>query len=243
MCTISFIPLSNTSYLMGSNRDELKTRARAQPPEIHQPGNWVAPIDTKAGGTWFGTNSLGISYTVINNYQASNPLLDHNEQAKSRGLLIPELVQCRTLVEASQFFRSVNYQLYNPFEIIAVRPKPLSVMRWSWDGEHFSEHKEEAKPQIWVSAGFDRQRILEIREEVFLEMLKERVRGYTIMDLVDYHSSQKPRRGAESVAMYQEKVQTVSATLVHVDDRGVRGLYHDGYPEKEGKWSGFELPF
>lgn len=239
MCTVSFIPISENQYLIGSNRDELKTRAQAIPPKIQGDGSWIAPIDTEANGTWFGVNQYGITLTLINNYQATNPLLDHRKDAKSRGLIIPELMPFSNEKAVSDWFEQMDETNFNPFDVIAVFPSPMTVIRWSWDGKSFQKIIEKPESQIWVSAGFDLQKITEFRKQVFTNKILNSEEK-PLKTLQNFHSSQHPEPGKFSVAMFQDEVQTVSSTLVQVGNKKIEGLYFDGHPLKNGDWQSFK---
>ena len=240
MCTVSFIPLSDSSYLLGSNRDELKKRSAAKPPFIQENGNWLAPIDTEAGGTWIGTNKHGLTCSLINNYQGKNPLLVDRPGALSRGLLIPKIMHFKSTREIATIWDSIDLKLYNPFELIAASLHPLKVERWSWDGINFHHIEEPTEPAIWVSTGLDPQKVYRYRKEIFDNWLENHPNP-DAGALRAFHSAHDPEYPAWSVAMMREIVQSVSATVTQVALDEIFMDYHDGFPLKSGNWERFVL--
>lgn len=76
MCTITWLTRDN-GYELFFNRDELRSRQRAAPPQLHQDSKirYLAPIDSDAGGTWISANQFGLSLCLLNNYGAAAPQL------------------------------------------------------------------------------------------------------------------------------------------------------------------------
>lgn len=235
MCTVSFIPCTDSEYLFGSNRDELKSRSKADFPDWRNEKSWFGPLDSKAGGTWFGINRHGTAASLINNYQGKNPLLVDNKNAKSRGLIIPAVLQLSSKSAVSDYITSLTIQDFNPFELIMVFQDPMSLVRWSWNGKQVSIHNEPLVPQIWISSGKSLDIVTQNRLAVFVDWC-QKYSEPTLIDLREFHCSQYPERGALSVAMHQEIVQTVSTTLAHVKKNRITMDYCDGYPVQNAFW-------
>lgn len=243
MCTITYIPLSETHYLLATNRDERKDRPSARPPGIRQCGGRQAlyPVDRQAGGTWISANDAGISMTVANNYQRINPRLQaENTAARSRGLIIPELLTCETLQQVKVRMERLPMQEFNPFTLYAAGVHPMTFCFWDWDGEQTTFSQPDPVASIWVSSGFDFEGAREQRRQVFETFIRENPKpgAKTLRRLL---CSQDPQPGAYSIAMMQELVQTVSSTIVEYDSGSIRMDYHDGYPRLDGRWQRFGL--
>jgi len=71
MCTASWASGGGGQRLL-FNRDERRTRAKAEPPERREIGgtSCLCPRDGEAGGTWLLVNEWGLCLAVMNNYAA-----------------------------------------------------------------------------------------------------------------------------------------------------------------------------
>ena len=71
MCTVTWI-LDGDSYSLYFNRDELRTRQPALPPQRHQERGvrFLSPTDGDAGGTWIAVNEYGLSLGLLNDYSS-----------------------------------------------------------------------------------------------------------------------------------------------------------------------------
>src|SRR5215469_14296815 len=107
MCTLSVITRDN-GYLVGMNRDERIARSAGLAPEVHESGgmNAIYPSDGD-GGTWIGANEYGIALALLKwndvPSQATNA-----KKTRSRGLLIPVLVDFSTLLAVQAALANVN---------------------------------------------------------------------------------------------------------------------------------------
>lgn len=241
MCTVSYIPLSDQHYILGSNRDEMKTRPKARKPEVKDGGLWIAPTDTSAGGTWIGVNKHGLGFTIINNYQAVPPEESLKKKAKSRGLIIPSLADSENLQSVTGKMQALNPSDYNPFELIAVQHSPSKIIRWNWDGYKFEKIIEQVKPQIFISAGRDIEEITEYRQRIFDEFLSK-TKSPKLRDVQQFHEHQHPDSGKLSVAMMQDLVQSVSGCVAEITNKSATITYCEGRPSPEKPWLSFRLP-
>src|SRR5215470_2366098 len=97
MCTVSWIAEEN-GYQLFSNRDERHTRKPALPPAVREQRGirFVTPIDGDHGGSWIGVNQFGLSLCLLNRYQNEAVSSDGVFDYTSRGLLLLELIDCRS---------------------------------------------------------------------------------------------------------------------------------------------------
>ena len=242
MCTVTFFPKNDNSWLLSTNRDEMKSRPKALPPSVFQAGNlhYLAPVDAKAGGTWVGMNSSGLCLTLINNYQGENPMLNHRDEAVSRGLIIPELMEFTRMDDVHAAMRKLRVAAYNPFKLIGIQSGPLEIREWSWDGHNFLSDTLPVQPHIWVSTGKDYDGVFRNRKAVFDTFLKNHPQPGT-EEVRKLHASRYPEPGAYSIAMELDLVSTVSNTMA-ISDKGSQSmLYHDGIPRESGIWVAAEL--
>ncbi len=100
MCTVSWI-VEDRSYRLYFNRDEQKSRPRAEAPRVKATGatKGIYPYDGQGGGSWIAVNQKGVTAFLLNNYSAT---IDDNKSAefRSRGE-IPILLASKTDFEES----------------------------------------------------------------------------------------------------------------------------------------------
>ena len=104
MCTVSFVPVKN-GFVFTFNRDEKPERHTThfitQQKLAHKEIYFAK--DSKAGGTWFVTDSLGNVAMLFNGAYKK-----HEKQAaytKSRGIILLELAAAQNML---QYFKEEN---------------------------------------------------------------------------------------------------------------------------------------
>ena len=93
MCTVTYIPLENSDFILTSSRDIPFSREKAEHPKkaIENGVELYYPKDGKAGGTWIGTSSKNRLICLLNGgfeYHTSRA-----NYTKSRGLIVKELLK------------------------------------------------------------------------------------------------------------------------------------------------------
>jgi uncharacterized protein with NRDE domain len=93
MCLLAlfFRAVNDAPLIVGANREEFYDRAGEAPQILDGPIRAVGGRDPRAGGTWFGVNARGVVVAVTN-----RPLPAPPAQARSRGLLVRDLLGCAT---------------------------------------------------------------------------------------------------------------------------------------------------
>src|SRR5262249_44773985 len=68
MCTLTVLPLEGDRTRLAFNRDELRTRPEALPPQWthHGSRSAVHPIDPVSNGTWIAANDAGLALALLN---------------------------------------------------------------------------------------------------------------------------------------------------------------------------------
>lgn len=245
MCTISFVPTGSDRWLLGMNRDERKNRARAHPPSVRQTANgtrYLCPIDPEAGGTWIGINSHGLALLLINNYQAVNPEAAHRKDLQSRGLVIPDLMHHTGLAPALESLKQIDPARYNPFTLFLFSLPEQRIMSFSWDGQQETTSPLHVEPFVKISSGFDPDAAYRIRNEEFLRRYHQ-ASTIDIEWMKQLHQSTRPEPSALSIAMWQDHVMSVSATVLQLSSTEGRMDYCDGWPGNTTTWSDYRLAF
>ncbi len=230
MCTLTWLFNAETEgYSLFFNRDELKTRKRALPPQPMQTDcgvNYLAPTDTDAGGTWLAVNQFGLTICLLNNYVAKEPKTDN---LKSRGEIVRALAGCETTAAAEQILTSMDLSNYRGFDVVIIQHIAIQL---SWDSEVLSR----LIPEIPVtSSSYHSESVCHTRRDYF-ESLENKD---DINVLQQFHSCHinddlSPMNGkpeyADSVCMHREYAKTVSQCLVQVSLDQVSIAYSDGAP-------------
>lgn len=97
MCLLAILSRTaeDAPLVVAANREEEYDRGGTPPQVVPGPVRFVAGLDPKAGGTWFGVNEAGLVVAVVNrpDRAASSP-------QRSRGLLARDVLLCRSASEA-----------------------------------------------------------------------------------------------------------------------------------------------
>lgn len=97
--------------MVAANRDEFFDRPSEGPALRPTPsGPIVAPLDVRAGGTWFGVNEQGVFAALTN-----RPCTDADPSRKSRGHVVTDALGGVTAKEAAERLAAIEPGLHNPF--------------------------------------------------------------------------------------------------------------------------------
>ena len=218
MCTLSWAP-DHSGYTLCFNRDERLTRARAFPPAVRTSRGvrYIAPLDGDFGGTWIGVNQFGLSLALLNRY--GDLVGSPPTEPLSRGLLIPELIDCVSRTELQSRSQVLGFERYSPFTLVGVEPgQPVTLLAWDGTASTFAEERR-AGVAITSSAvdqpGADRAR------RAALEVLLVPGAVPNAPALTALHASHLPERGALSVCMHRNDAETQSFSRVQVTRSGI----------------------
>jgi hypothetical protein len=240
MCTISFIPNKN-GYLLAMNRDELKSRASAIPPSLHQ-SNSISLLypQEPSGGTWIAVNSRGILLALMNANTPEGSTLP--AKSVSRGEIIPALLCKYTGVEMDQALRVLPLTGMHPFRLFGIFALTHEIEQWAWDGRRLTSRKHDWVRNHWFSssrsdsrAASERVRVCEMSWHEDIPDTRDWIRSL--------HSSHIPEAGPFSICVHREDAATVSYTEVDCGATEVRMSYRPGYPcLNEGTLSSVTVP-
>ena len=226
MCTATWIQDAD-GYSLYFNRDELRNRQQALPPQGHTLDGvrYLAPTDRDAGGTWIAVNEHGLSLALLNDYSAKMP--QPSDQFTSRGHLVTGLARAVDLETLKDHWLEIDLERFRPFNLLALAPKQTPRL-FSWNGSQEQVHDSPAYPPL-CSSSFDEPGAARARKEL-LDEYSARTDLDSRKRLLRYHQSHAPERGPYSVCMHRPDAVTVSLTLVEVDPAGVSMAYADGSP-------------
>ena len=127
MCTVT-VAKRQGQRVLTMNRDEARVRGPELEPSWY--GAVYGPRDSDAGGTWIGINKAGLSACLLN-YCLGTPSRSLNK--KSRGLIVPSVLEQETFSDAERFFLSQDFLDFDPFTFLLL--DGLSAKSYTWRGE------------------------------------------------------------------------------------------------------------
>lgn len=248
MCTVTWLDDPCGGYAVWFNRDERRDRPPGLAPARADAGGlpYLAPVDAEAGGTWLAVNAAGVTVGLLNHYaadaaraaaRASTPAHATPPAApRSRGLLVRDLMACRSVAAVVAALDGGRAAAYRPFEIVALDPSGDRA-RLTWDGRVLARARGDAVRPPVSSSGHNTAAVLASRAAAYEALVGPGVAGpatapggreAALARLEAYQRSHHPARGAFSVCMHRPDARTVSLTLVTVAPAAVAMRYGDG---------------
>lgn len=115
MCTLVALHrcTPDASLWIAANRDEYLDRAADGPAlRMGRAGAVVAPLDRRAGGTWWGVNAHGVFAAITN-----RPTRTLDATRRSRGQLVLDALAHDSVHDATRALAALGRDLYNPFNL------------------------------------------------------------------------------------------------------------------------------
>ncbi|HEY9170536.1 MAG TPA: NRDE family protein [Lutibacter sp.] len=222
MCTVTFLPLENTDFILTSNRDEQRIRETFGPEIYEEDGvKMLFPKDKVAGGTWIGLSSKKRSVCVLNGGYTKHKR--KKIYSKSRGLIAKELLKEDHLFP---YLEKLDLLGVEPFTLVIVdwNNKELNLVEVVWDEveKHITKYKNE--PKIWSSSTLYTDEIKELRNHWFQQWLSEN--KFSSEAILKFHHSEKGDK-EQSILMKRNYVETVSVTSVKKTNNALEMVYED----------------
>lgn len=230
MCTVSWV-FNDGGYDLLVNRDELRSRLHAEPPrrfaypEGERGGiTLLAPVDGDAGGTWVSVNDAGLAICLLNRYPSREGVF------ASRGLLVRELAVYTAVDEVVSRLQDKAREglVYRPFTLLVLTPDSAPAILL-WDGELLARADLPDVPVLTSSSRLPVE-VGPVRRRLWEQMFGQKGDALGLDDILAFHTSHDPERGARSPCMHREDARTVSLTHVRVTASSVAMAYADGPP-------------
>lgn len=227
MCTVSWLRQAE-GYVLLCNRDERHTRKPASGPRVGDARGvtFVAPVDGDYGGSWVGTNQCGLTLCLLNRYGDWKP--DRNRAYVSRGLLLIDLLDCRSRHDLSGRMDHLELDRFQPFTMLALSvDEPATLIDWT--GLECTVELDAELRMPLTSSSLKDPNVGALRRKLFAEMASQQ--GSIDQELLhQFHRSHLPHRGPHSVCMHRDDAATVSLSIVTVGPASVEFLYHPKSP-------------
>lgn len=221
MCTVTFLPLDNSNFILTSNRDEQRERETLAPQKYIEHGiEMVYPKDKIAGGTWIGVSSKKRLVCVLNGAYEKHTRKKYYK--KSRGVLAKNLLKTENLLESIE---SIDLEGIEPFTIIIVDwSKSLNLYELVWDESQKYFNKLINEPKIWSSSTLYSNEVKNIRKLWFEKWILDN--PFSTEDILEFHHS-KNGTPEQYILMKRPTVETVSITSVKKENDVIEMLYED----------------
>lgn len=172
MCTVSYIPLSQSEFLLTSNRDEGKERGLASAPAKLKLSHYeiVAPVDPFAKGSWIAASSRGDVVCLLNG--AFKKHQHRPPYRMSRGQVVMDYFNHHHPVD---FGNEYLLEGIEPFTLIMIHPAAeIELYELRWDGrERFLKKLKEREFHLWSSCTLYTPELEVKKRDAFAKGLKQ----------------------------------------------------------------------
>jgi hypothetical protein len=203
----------------------MRTRAGALPPRMRRFGNAHAllPVDPASGGTWISVNDGGIVFTLLN-YNRREPRMVEATSAPtiSRGRIIPGLLHCQTVSDATEAALQVRPRSFQPFRLIVLDMHAYALIESDGRTLRTSRRPFDGRPLLFTSSGLGDEVVEPSRRALFERMLADDP-SPEIQDA--FHQHTWPDARHLSIWMDRPEARTVSRTTIELTDRFARMRY------------------
>lgn len=230
MCLVSYIPLSENSFVLSSNRDEAPDRAAVsmESEDLGTKTIWF-PKDTQ-GGSWYFVSSRGEVLCLLNGaFEIHRRVTPYK---MSRGQMLKAYFNYESTVDFLQFFDFWNIE---PFTMVICSTGSLIEFRWDGRIKHV-RRLDPVDAHVWSSCTLYTTESQQRRRTVFNELLGDT--PFPDWDrIVEIHRSTNGLPKEEAFVMQRDElVKTISITQARVDRENIDFRYFDLiHPENDVK--------
>jgi hypothetical protein len=210
-------------FRLSSNRDERRDRAPASPPAVHLLTHQTAifPVDPVGQGTWVGVNGAGVAAALLNR-TIDSAVIDKSS-LRSRGLIIPALLDCTSLPEALDIGAALNPRDFDRFRLVVVQNTTVAIV--TSDGVACSGDLTTLSRPIMLTSSSLGDGFVEGPRSRLFDQLFAGDEGSWLRAQRRFHDHQWPSRRDISVRMERGDARTVSHTVVNVSCRAIELQY------------------
>jgi uncharacterized protein with NRDE domain len=225
MCTVTYLPLPDNSFILTSNRDEAIVRKTALPPAKYFTNNTIVffPKDQEAKGTWIATSFNNYTLCLLNGAFEKHQHLPPYK--KSRGLVVLDFFMYNNV---HNYVNNYDFSGVEPFTLIIVKGQQvLELFEFRWDGN--ATHLKTLNPKgayIWSSATLYTKETIAQREQWFSEWLQKNS-VYTSDEILFFHHFAGNGKAENNLIMDIEHKKTVSITCIVNEKQSRTIIYED----------------
>jgi len=223
MCTVTYLPIGKTDFILTSSRDVPFSRERAIPPKKYREEGVELeyPKDGKAGGTWIGTSSKNRLICLLNGGFAYHT--SRVSYKKSRGIIVKDLLKVDNIRRGLD---KIDLEGVEQFTLTIVDwNKTLELIEFVWDGKqkHFKEMTQE--PYIWSSSTLYDESVKQLRKGWFATWQQQH--RFTSENILNFHNTAGVGDSNIDVMMDRKVGGTVSITSIKKENGKVVVYYKE----------------
>jgi hypothetical protein len=163
-----------------------------------------------------GVGEVGLAAALLNRTAGPIPA-GESRPLRSRGLIVPQLLNSRSVTEALETARSLSPTQFNPFCVVLVERMTAGVV--TSDGITLSaQMMDVGRPQMLTSSGLGDAVVDAPRRQLFERLVLRHERLWPLAQ-DRFHAHQWPSRTDLSVRMERADARTVSRTTIIVTSR------------------------
>jgi hypothetical protein len=183
----------------------------------------ILPIDPLSGGTWIGVNDAGLVLCLLNATNRDLAALPRPGALRSRGEIIPSLLDCVAVGEAIGRAARLDCTEFPPFRLVAAGRTHVGVLASSGRIPTVQRVSPIRKPFLITSSGLGDELVDRPRRALFREFLRTSESPHLAQNR--FHTHQWPDRAHLSVLMSRADARTVSRTIVELGADFARMTY------------------
>ena len=228
MCTVTYIPKADGTFVLTSNRDEAPHRSPQNLDRVQKEGlELIFPRDTSKGGTWIGVSNRRQVVCLLN-----GAFEKHKHQPpyrRSRGLMVLDFF---TYVNARKFSAEYTFRGMEPFTFILLDREEFWEVRWDGDSLH-RKMLDPGNPHIWASATLYDESAQEKRRLWFQDFLRKQPNPEPDM-ILDFHRTTGDGDPWNDLIMNRnDQVRTVSISQIQSKEETIDFYYQDLLRDKD----------
>ncbi len=223
MCTVTFIPKSDNSFILTSNRDEAPGRETFPPKEYKEEGvKLLYPKDAVAGGTWIGISEESRVVTLMNG--GFKPHKRKSNYRRSRGLVVKDFLIAE---DFPLFLETYNFNEIESFTAIVVEWKEaIKLLKVVWDGARLHILSQPITPHIWSSSPLYPEDLRDKREKWFYRFLEEN-NEISPENILRFHKNGGEGNPYSDLIIDRGEVRTKSITQIIKQGKLLEMVYED----------------
>lgn len=225
MCTISYLPLAGSGFLLTQNRDESPLRPAAVFParEERQQRILLFPKDPQGGGSWIATDEQSRLVCLMNGARSQYPT--NPPYRLSRGQVVLDAAASPSF---SHFEKNYLLQNIEPFTLLFFEysAEAWTIKELRWDGRHrHARQLNAAVPHIWSAPQLYTREQQKSREQWFDEWLQTNP-PFSPEAILEFHLHAGKHTPSHSLLLNrEEKVKTLSITQVLAQPKHIEMTY------------------
>ena len=224
MCTVTYLPIGPSGFILTHSRDEKAIRPAAQSPRtVNIGGRSVTfPKDPQGMGTWIASSN-GLTVCLLNG--AFVPHQPQPPYRHSRGLVVLDVFD---YVSIDAFIQHYPFAGLEPFTLLLAETGRLTELRWNGKRLFMSE-KDTKKPHIWSSVTLYTAEVVQERVRWFAQW-QQQISYWSVAGIRAFHKTAGDGDAGNALRMNRSQYNTVSLTSVLSNGTQTEMIYEDLMP-------------